>query len=51
VLSLARESVNAFDLQGDDQSMGKPLDIDGKPITILDLWTPTPPMAVRRIDW
>lgn len=35
-------TITAFDLQHHDQSMGKLLGIDGKPITIGDLWTLTP---------
>jgi uncharacterized protein (TIGR03118 family) len=35
-------TITAFDLQHHDQSMGKLLGIDGKPITIPDLWTLTP---------
>ena len=35
-------TISAFDLQNHDQYMGKLLGIDGKPITIGDLWTLTP---------
>ena len=35
-------TISAFDLQHDDQVMGKLLGIDGKPITIGDLWAMTP---------
>ena len=35
-------TISAFDLQNHDQPMGKLLGIDGKPITIGDLWALTP---------
>jgi len=35
-------TISAFNLQNNDQYMGKLLGIDGKPITIPDLWTLTP---------
>ena len=35
-------TISAFDLNNDDQFMGKLLGIDGKPVTIPDLWTLTP---------
>jgi uncharacterized protein (TIGR03118 family) len=35
-------TISAFDLQNNDKFMGKLLGVDGKPITIGDLWTLTP---------
>jgi uncharacterized protein (TIGR03118 family) len=35
-------TISAFDTQHDDRDMGKLLGIDGKPVTIGDLWALTP---------
>jgi uncharacterized protein (TIGR03118 family) len=35
-------TISAFDVNHDDKCMGKLLGIDGKPITIGDLWSLTP---------
>jgi uncharacterized protein (TIGR03118 family) len=35
-------TINAFDIQHNDRDMGKLLGIDGKPVTIGDLWALTP---------
>ena len=40
--NFADGTINAFDLKNDDKFMGKLLGVDGKPITIGDLWALTP---------